>query len=142
MTVQVYRPPAFTFVDYPRGLMRPVTGTALVLAALLAVLPARSAQSQLKGLIKKKAVEAAKGAPDKTADASTAKTDNCGPITPEKIQDFLRGLQTEGSAQRQFDAMRSQAESSGVRAKACRDAGTGGPDYTKMMMEGFSAANP
>jgi hypothetical protein len=121
--------------------MRTVSKAALVFAALFISLPARPVQSQLKGLIKKKAVDAAKGT-GKSADASTAPTDPCGPVTPQKIQDFLRGLQAEASAQREFDATRIQAESSSVRAKACRDAGTGGPDYTKMMLEGFSGPNP
>lgn len=125
--------------------MRTVSRAALVLAALFVTLPARPVQSQLKGLIKKKAVEAAKGTPDKVADASTAQTDSCGPITPEKIQNFLRGLQTEGSAQREFDAVVSKAEASKAeyetKGKACRDAENGGPTFQKMMTDGFTGAN-
>jgi len=121
--------------------MRTVSRAAVVLAALFATLSAQPAQSQgVGGLIRKKAVDAAKGKGDKPNDAPP--TDPCGPVTPQKIQDFLRGLQAEASAQREFDAMRIQAESSSVRAKACRDAGTGGPDYTKMMVEGFNGPTP
>jgi hypothetical protein len=121
-------------------------GTALVIATLLAALPANPAQSQIGGLIKKKAAEAVKGkAADKTDDATTAKTDSCGPMTPQKVQDLLRGLQAEGSARNEFDSMVAKAEASRAesesKSKACRDAENGGPTFQKMMTDGFTGAN-
>lgn len=122
--------------------MRPVRATALVVAALLATLSARPVQSQIGGFIKKKAVEAAKGKADKTDDAATAPADSCGPITPEKVQAFLRGLQAEGSARTEFDTRVARAESiraeSEPRIKACRDAENGGPTFVKIMTDGFT----
>jgi hypothetical protein len=110
------------------------------------VLPASSAQSQIGGLIKKKAIEAAKGKDAKANnDASTAPADTCGPITEKKLQDFLRGLQTEASAIKEFNTMVAKSDStreeSGPRIKACRDAEAGGPTFQKMMTDGFTGAN-
>jgi len=127
--------------------MRTVSGTALVLATLLAAVPANPAQSQIGVLIKKKAAEAVKGkAADKTDDATTAKTDSCGPMTPQKVQDLLRGLQAEGSARNEFDSMVAKAEASRAesesKAKACRDAENGGPTMQKMLTDGFTGSNP
>jgi hypothetical protein len=121
-------------------------GTALVIATLLAALPANPAQSQIGGLIKKKAAEAVKGkAADKTDDATTAKTDSCGPMTPQKVQDLLRGLQAEGSARNEFESMVAKAVASRAesesKSKACRDAENGGPTFQKMMTDGFTGAN-
>jgi len=98
-------------------------------------------------LIKKKAAEVAKGKEaEKTADASTAKADSCGPITSQKLQDYLRGLQTEGAARYEFDSRVARADSSRAeaepRVKACRDAENGGPAFQKMITDGFSGANP
>jgi len=129
--------------------MRTVRGTALVLAALLATLSAQPAQSQLGGLIKKKAVEAAKGKAenkDEGAMTSSWKCDDCAPITSENMQALLRGLQAEAAARNEFDAMFAKAESSRVqtesKTKACRDAEAGGTTFQKMMIDGFSGANP
>jgi hypothetical protein len=126
--------------------MRTVSGTALVIATLLAALPANPAQSQIGGLIKKKAAEAVKGkAADKTDDASTAATDSCGPLTPQKVQDLLRGLQAEATARNEFDSMVAKAEASkaesDAKSKACRDAENGGPTMQKMLTEGFTGSN-
>ena len=125
--------------------MRIVTGAALVVAALLAGAVPRPVESQIGGFIKKKAGDIAKGEADKKTDASTSKADSCGPITPQKMQDFLRGLQAEGSARAEFDsrvaredAARAEAE---PRVKACQDAENGGATFQKMMTEGFTGAN-
>jgi hypothetical protein len=125
--------------------MRTVSGTALVLASLLALLPAHPAQSQIGGFIKKKAVEAAKGKDPKANDLAPTATDTCGPITPQKLQAYLRGLQAEASAIKEFNAMVAKDEAtraeSGPRIKACRDAENGGPTFQKIMTDGFTGAN-
>ena len=125
--------------------MRIVSGAALVVAALLAGAVPRPVESQIGGFIKKKASDIAKGEADKKGDGSTSKADSCGPITPQKVQDFLRGLQAEGSARNEFDSMVAKAESSRAesepRIKACRDAEAGGPTFQKMMTDGFTGAN-
>ncbi|HEX5073151.1 MAG TPA: hypothetical protein VFW03_08100 [Gemmatimonadaceae bacterium] len=125
--------------------MRTAGGAALVAAALLALAAPRPAESQIGGFIKKKASDVAKGEANKKGDASTSKADSCGAITPEKIQDFLRGLQAEGAARNEFDsrvaseeAARAEAE---PRVKACRDAENGGANFQKIMTEGFTGAN-
>src|SRR4029450_5981730 len=94
---------------------------------------------------KQNAAGGAKGEAEKKGDASTSKADSCGPITPQKVQDFLRGLQAEGAARAEFDsrvaredAARGEAEP-GV--KACQDAENGGATFQKMMTEGFTGAN-
>jgi len=126
--------------------MRIVSGAALVVAALLAAAAPRPAASQIGGFIKKKATDVAKGEANKKGDASTSKADSCGPITPQKVQDFLRGLQAEGSARNEFDSRIAREDSSRAEAepriKACRDAENGGPTFQKMMTDGFTGANP
>jgi len=125
--------------------MRIARGAALVAAAVLALATPRPAESQIGGFIKKKAGDIAKGETDKKTDVSTSKADSCGPITPQKLQDFLRGLQTEGAARNEFDSrvaredsVRAEAE---PRVKACRDAENGGATFQKMMTDGFTGAN-
>jgi hypothetical protein len=125
--------------------MRIVSGAVLVVAALLAGAVPRAAESQIGGFIKKKATDIAKGEADKKGDASTSKADSCGPITPQKVQDFLRGLQAEGAARTEFDSRVAKEDSSRAeaepRVKACRDGENGGATFQKMMTEGFTGAN-
>lgn len=125
--------------------MRTVSGTALVLATFLALLPAHPAQSQIGGFIKKKAIEKAKGKDANENAATAAPTDTCGPITDKKLQDYLRGLQAEASAIKEFNSMVAKSDStreeSGPRIKACRDAENGGATFQKMMTDGFTGAN-
>ncbi len=125
--------------------MRIASGAALVVAALLTLAVPRPAESQIGGFIKKKAGEVAKSEAEKKGDASTSKADSCGPITSQKVQDFLRGLQAEGAARNEFDsrvatadAARAEAE---PRVNACRDAENGGATFQKIMTEGFTGAN-
>src|SRR4029434_5995560 len=110
--------------------MRIVSGIAVVLAIALATVPAGPVEAQIGGFIKKKAVEAAKGKTDTKDDGSKAPADSCGPITQQKVQDFLRGLQTEGAARYEFDSRVAKADSSRAEAepriKACRDAEAAG----------------
>jgi len=126
--------------------MRIISGAALVVAALLAVAVPRPAESQIGGFIKKKATDIAKGKGGEAEKGSTAQTDSCGPVTPQKVQDFLRGLQAEGSARNEFDSKVAKEEASRAEAepriKACRDAENGGATFQKMMTEGFTGANP
>ena len=125
--------------------MRTVSGVALVVAALLVGAIPRPAESQIGGFIKKKAADVAKGEAEKKGDASTSKADSCGPVTPQKVQDFLRGLQAEGAARNEFDSRVAKEDSSRAEAepriKACRDAEAGGPTFQKMMTDGFTGAN-
>ena len=125
--------------------MRIASGAALVVAALLALATPRPAESQIGGFIKKKATDVAKGEANKKGDASTSKADSCGPITPQKVQDFLRGLQSEGAARSEFDTRVAKEESDRAeaepRVQACRDGENGGATFQKMMTEGFTGAN-
>ena len=125
--------------------MRTARGFALVVATLLAMVPARPVEGQIGGFIKKKAVEAAKGKTDTKDAGSTAPTDTCGPITSQKLQDYLRGLQAEAAAINEFNTMVAKDEStraeSGPRIKACRDAENGGPTFQKIMTDGFTGPN-
>ena len=128
--------------------MRTLSGAALIVAALLAGAVPRPVESQIGGFIKKKANDIAKGKEGDAAkkDASTSKADSCGPITPQKVQDFLRGLQAEGAARNEFDSRVARADSARAeaepRVKACRDGEAGGATFQKMMTDGFTGANP
>ena len=125
--------------------MRIVSGAALVVAALLAGVVPRPVESQIGGFIKKKAGDIAKGKEAEADKGTTSKADSCGPITPQKVQDFLRGLQAEGAARNEFDSRVAREESSRAesepRIKACRDGEAGGQTFQKMMTEGFTGAN-
>ena len=125
--------------------MRIASGAALVVAAVLALAAPRPAESQIGGFIKKKAADVAKGEAEKKGDASTSKADSCGPITPKKVEDFLRGLQAEGAARNEFDSRVAKADSARAEAEprvnACRDAEAGGATFQKMMIDGFTGAN-
>src|SRR4051812_35514484 len=125
--------------------MRIARGAALVVAALLTLAVPRPAESQIGGFIKKKAGEVAKSEAEKKGDASTSKADSCGPITPQKVQDFLRGLQTEGAARYEFDSRVAREDSARAeaepRVKACRDAENGGVTFQKMMTDGFTGTS-
>jgi hypothetical protein len=128
--------------------MRIVSGAALVVAVLLAGAVPRPAESQIGGFIKKKAADIAKGKEGeavKKDDGSPAKTDSCGPITAQKVQDYLRGLEVEGTARSDYDSNAAKAAADKERSdsvtKACRDAETGGTTFRKMMTDGFTGAN-
>jgi len=82
--------------------MKRSIAVVLMFAASMSVATPCSADAQLGGFIKKKATDVAKGEANKKGDASTSKADSCGPITPQKVKDFLRGLQAEGSARNEF----------------------------------------
>ena len=126
--------------------MRTVSRTALVFATLLTALSARPVQAQIGGFIKKKAAEVAKGKATEEPMTSSWKNDACGPITPEKLKDLLRGLEVEGAARSEYDAAAAKAEATRAdteaKVKACRDAENGGATFQKMMIDGFSGSNP
>ena len=130
--------------------MRSVRGTTVVLLAFLAFVPGRRIESQGATGGAKKPVDAAKGKdtkPDaksgKKDDAGTSRWANpdCGPITPAKISDYVRGLQAEAASRQEsegiFKGVRSQAD-----VVACRNAEAMGSTYQKYMLEGFDGANP
>ena len=125
--------------------MRSSSGIALVLATLFATVRTRPVEAQIGGFIKKKAAEAAKGKADTKDDGSKAPADSCGPITPQKVQDLLRGLEAEGAARNEFDSKVAKAEANRAeaepRVKACRDAEAGSPTFQKMMTDGFTGSN-
>ena len=122
--------------------MRHTTAATLVLATLLLCAP-NQAQSQIGGLIKKKAAEAVKG--DKKDKAKSEPTDTpitsqlgeCGPLTPEKVSDFLRGLTAEKVQRSEYDAMlrglRTQAE-----VVACRNREIMSPEFQTIMGKGIT----
>ena len=129
--------------------MRTVSGTTLILAALLAFVPGGRIESQGASGRVKKPVGAAKGQPTKS-DAKSDKKDevgtsrwanpDCGAITPAKISDYVRGLQAEVAARQEYEGIfkgvRSQAD-----VVACRNAEAMGSTYQKIMQEGFDGAN-
>jgi hypothetical protein len=128
--------------------MRTVSGTTVVLVAFLAFAPVDRVDSQGTGRAKKPA-PAAPGKdskpdakPDKKGDGGTSRWANpdCGPITPAKISDYVRGLQAEVAARQEYEGIfkgvRSQAD-----VLACRNAEAMGSTYQKIMMEGFDGAN-
>jgi hypothetical protein len=144
MTTGRYHRPSFAYV-YSGGSMRRRALIALLLPAI-ALGSSRVDSQGIGGLIKKKAIDAAKGKDAKTNDdASAAKTDTCGPITDQKLRDYLRGLQAEAAGVREFNSMVAKSDStraeSGPRIKACRDAENGGPTFQKMMTDGFTGPN-
>lgn len=118
----------------------------LLLVTLLASTPDRVESQGLGGLIKKKAADAAKGKDSKKDQAKNDKKDDgpitsrmgdCGPLTREKVSDFLRGLQAEQTQRSDFDEMFS-----GLRTQeqviACRNKEVMGPEIQKIMMQGIS----
>jgi hypothetical protein len=129
--------------------MQSVSGTTLVLVAFLAFAAGGRLESQATGRTKKPAdaprAKATKpdAKSDKKDDGGTSRWANpdCGPITPAKISDYVRGLQAEAAARSEYEGMlkglRSQAD-----VVACRNAEAMSQSYQKIMMEGFDGANP
>ena len=94
--------------------MRAPAVAGLLLASFIAFVPFERVDSQgIGGLIKKKAVEAAKGKDAKNDQGKTVAKDEgpiksefakeCGPITPEAIDNFYRGLQAEAAGREAYD---------------------------------------
>lgn len=94
--------------------MRTPALAGLLLASFVALVPLDRVDSQgIGGLIKKKAVEAAKGKDAKTDQGKTVAKDEgpitsqfakeCGPVTPEAIDKFFRGLQAEIAGREAYD---------------------------------------
>lgn len=123
--------------------------TRLVVSLVAAITLSASAyplEAQgIGGLIKKKAAEAvkpkdAKKAAD-TKDAEKPKDDpntsnwekeGCGPITPDRLNDLLRGLETERTQRAEFGKMFSSARTS-VEVQRCRNDELMSPTAQKIM---------
>jgi hypothetical protein len=129
--------------------MRIPVATSLLLVVFAAAATPRTVESQgFKDRLKKKASEAVKGKDDKSGkkDDSKQQSDNsrtspwpkeCPPLTPEKVRDFLRGLETEANVRQSFDDMAVSLKTA-VEYSACRDKELSGPAYQKIMMQGFT----
>jgi len=125
--------------------MRKPSMVGLLLVSLL-VLQADRVESQgLGDRIKKKAADAAKGKDSKKDQAKNDKKDagpitsqmgDCGPLTPEKVSDLLRGLKTEQTQRNDFDSMFR-----GLRSHeaiiACRNNEVMGGAIQKIMNQGM-----
>jgi hypothetical protein len=120
-----------------------VVGLLFLTAAVL--MPGRVESQRIGGMIKKKAADAAKGKDSKKDQGKTEKKDegpitsqmgDCGPLTREKVSDFLRGLKTEQTQRTDFDNMFS-----GLRPHAaiiaCRNNEVMGTTIQKIMMQGM-----
>jgi hypothetical protein len=128
--------------------MRTVRATTLVLAALIALLPGRLVEAQgIGGLIKKKAAEAAKGKDGKSDQGKTVAKDDgpitsqfgkeCGPVTPESIDKFLKGLQTEAAGREAYDKKLAGAKPN-EEVNACRGKETISPDGMALIQRGLA----
>ena len=127
--------------------MRIAHRTSLAFAVLLACVPVSQVESQgIGGLIKKKAVEAAKG---KDAKKDVAKNDSkddppttskfdkdCGPVTPESVDNFLKGLQAEIAAREAFDKRAAQTKPA-AEVRACRDKNSIGEEGRSILNRGL-----
>jgi hypothetical protein len=121
---------------------------ASFLVAVVALPLARQADGQGIGdRLKKKASEAVKGKSSKPEQGKTvAKEDGpiqsawdlekCGPLTPDKLNDFLRGLKAEAVQRTEFDAMLR-----GLRTQqqvlACRNQEVMSPTAQKILNQGM-----
>jgi hypothetical protein len=132
--------------------MRTRIAAGVLFAIVLAIAPGRFLEAQgIRGTIAKKAGDATKGkVPQSDAKfdknetgpvTSSWNNPTCGPLTPEKIGDYVRGLQAEAAVIQEFEGVlkgvRSQAD-----AIACRNAEAMSPTYQKYMLEGFDGASP
>lgn len=123
--------------------MRTVNRTMLVLAALFATLSTPRADAQgIGGLIKKKAAEAAKG---KDAKKEVAKDDGpltsqfekeCGPVTPDGVDKFLKGLQAEIAGRQAYDNKLAGTKPD-AEVNACRGSETIGPESIAIIQRGL-----
>jgi hypothetical protein len=113
----------------------------------LIVPPDRLESQGLGGLIKKKASEVAKGKDGKTDQAKAAAKDEgpirsqfeneCGPVTPDGVDRFLKGLQAELGQQGEFERKRSTAKPDD-QVQACRSNEAIGPEALKIMSQGMT----
>ena len=125
--------------------MRTLRGTSLVLAVLLAILPGH-VEAQIGGLIKKKAAEAVKGKDSKKDQGTTVAKDEgpimsqfekeCGPVTPESIDRFYRGLQAEIAGREAYDR-RLAGTKPDDQVRACRDNESISPEGRAILHRGL-----
>ncbi len=123
--------------------MRTITRASLVIAALLAFAPVGGAESQgIGGLIKKKAAEAARGKDAKKEIVKdegplTSQFDKeCGPVTPEAVDNFYRGLQTEIAGRGAYDRKLAAAKPT-EEVNACRGNETISPEGRAIIQRGL-----
>jgi len=127
--------------------MRTVCRTTLVLAALLAVPQPRQAHAQIGGLIKKKAAEAVKGKDGKSDQGKTVAKDDgpitsqfgkeCGPVTPDAVEKFLKGLEIEVAGREGYDRKLAGAKPN-EQVNACRGQETIGPEGIAIVQRGLA----
>lgn len=127
--------------------MRTVCRTTLVLASLLAVLHGHQAQAQIGGLIKKKAAEAVKGKDGKSDQGKTVAKDDgpitsqfekeCGPVTPDAIEKFLKGLQAEAAGRDAYDRKLAGTKPN-EEVNACRGKETGSSEAMQIIQRGLA----
>ena len=124
---------------------------SLVAAVLLSLASVRQAEAQIGGLIKKKAAEAV-GKKDAKKDGGkeVAKDDGpmtsqfekeCGPVTPESVEQFLKGLQAERAAREQFDR-EAAATKPAAEVRACQDREQISPEARAILHRGVENGAP
>jgi len=127
--------------------MRKTTLAALLLVSLVALVPGRVQSQGLGGLIKKKAIEAVKGNDPKKDDAQTVAKDNgpitsqfeteCGPVTADAVDRFLKGMEAELAQRVDFDRQRSAAKPD-AEVRACEQKEAMGPEALRLMQRGMT----
>jgi hypothetical protein len=130
--------------------MRKPTVAALLLVALV-VVPDRVQSQGLGGLIKKKAIEAVKGKEPKKDEGQTVAKDNgpitsqfekeCGPLTADAVDRFLKGMEAELAQRVEFDRKRSAAKPD-EEVRACEQKEAMGPEALKLMQRGMTEGTP
>jgi hypothetical protein len=125
---------------------------SILLAIALLSLPGQAEAQGIGGLIKKKAGEVAKGKGGKADQEKNAVKDSgpitsawaledCGPLTPDKLNDFLRGLQAEATQRGEFDKVfRSLGNAATV--VACRNQEFASPAAQKILYQGLTTGTP
>jgi hypothetical protein len=128
--------------------MRTPAVFALLFVAVITT-PHRIESQGLGGLIKKKAVEAAKGKDAKSDQGKTVAKDQggpirsqfekeCGPVTPDAVDRFLKGLQTEAAQLGEFERKRAAAKPDD-QVQACRSNEATSPEALKILQRGMTA---
>ncbi len=125
--------------------MRTSAAFALMFVGLITT-PDRIESQGLGGLIKRKAAEAARGKDAKSDQGKTVAKDDgpiksqfekeCGPLTPDAVDRFLKGLQAELGQRREWERKRATTKPDD-EVQACRGNGASSPDALKIMSRGI-----
>ena len=125
--------------------MRTPAVLALMFVALTTT-PHRVGSQGLGGLIKKKAAEAARGKDAKSDQGKTVAKDDgpiksqfekeCGPLTPDALDRFLKGLQAELAQRREWERKRATTKPD-EEVQACRGKEASGPEALKIISRGI-----